>query len=157
VNRTRRKALSLPISNLDIRYSVHATEDALKVKKAVSLLFPNDSFEGEFEEKVLRGHYGNSIILVRVKVDDKKTIQAVIEKLATELRDVDKRTITEESNLYVDDDSLYLRFDKQAAFTGALRLQKADPICLRIKFHRISNKKTQADILANARELGLVL
>jgi RNA binding exosome subunit len=149
--------LSFPISTLEIRYSVHATEDPSKVKKAVSILFPDDSFEAQFEEKLLKGHYGNSIVLVRVRIKDKKTVRAFIEKLSTELREVDKKTIAEEPNLFVDEHSLYLRFDKQAAFKGTLRLQKADPIYLRIKFHRVSNKKTQTDIIESAKELGLIL
>lgn len=149
--------MSFPISNLEIRYFVHATEDPSKVKKAVSILFPDDSFEAQFEEKLLKGHYGNSIIFVRVRVKDKKMVRSFIERLSTELREADKRTIAEESSLFVDDNSLYLRFDKQAAFKGILRLQKVDPIRLRIKFHRVSSKKTQTDIIESAKELGLIL
>ena len=148
--------MSLPVSNLEIRYLVHATEDPSKVKKAASILFPDDAPDAHFQEKVLKGHYGNAIILVRAQVEDKKTVQAIVEKLATDLSEIDKRTITEESNLYIDDDSLYLRLDKQAAFTGTLRLQKTDPIRLRIKFQRAPSKQNQANILTNARELGLV-
>ncbi len=148
--------MSLPISNLEIRYLVHATEDPSKVKKAASTLFPDDTPDTQFQEKALKGHFGNTIIMVRMQVEDKKTVQAIIEKLATDLSEIDKRTMTEESNLCIDDDSLYLRLDKQAAFTGTLKLQKADPICLRIKFQRAPNKKTQANILASARKLGLL-
>jgi len=122
--------LKLPVAYVDIRFSVHATEDPEKIKKAAHSLFPADHItEVTFMEKVLRGYYGNRIVLFKSEQD--------------------KERIFRESNLFVERGNLYLRLDKQAALEGKLELRKDDPIHIRIHFKK---KK----IIEICRELGIM-
>ena len=142
--------LKLPIAYVDIRFSVHATEDPEKAKKAVHNLFPANCIEEvTFKKDALKGYYGNPITLFETRIKDKEIIEAFIEKLSTCLSELDKETILRESNLFVEKNNLYLRLDKQAAFEDEFKLCKADPVHIRIHF----KKKGVVDI---CREIGLM-
>jgi len=148
--------LSFPIASLDIRFSVHATEDPDKVKKALSILYPEETYEMAFKEKVLKGHYGNPIIIFRTRIKNEKMIETFIENISALLPELDKRTITQESNSFTEEDNLYLRFDKQSAFKGNLKLSNPDPIHLRIKFRRASDS-TKQNVVKISKKLGLMI
>jgi len=142
--------LKLPIVYIDIRFSVHATEDSEKVKKAVYNLFPVNRIEEViFKKDALKGHYGNPIILFETRVKDEEIIKAFVEKLATCLSMLDKETMLRESDMFVEKSNLYLRLDKQAAFEDEFTLHKADPIHIRIHFRK-------KDIVEICRELGIM-
>ena len=145
--------MKLPIAYIDIRFSVHATEDSEKVKKAVHNLFPANRLEEiTFKKDALKGYYGNPIILFETRVKDGEIIKAFIEKLATCLSELDKETMLRESDMFVEKSNLYLRLDKQAAFEDEFKLHKADPIHIRIHFR----KKKKKSIIEICRELGLM-
>lgn len=142
--------LKLPVAYVDIRFSVHATEDPEKIKKAAHSLFPADHItEVTFMEKVLRGYYGNRIVLFKTRIKDEEMIKAFVKKLSICLSEQDKERIFRESNLFVERGNLYLRLDKQAALEGKLELRKDDPIHIRIHFKK---KK----IIEICRELGIM-
>lgn len=145
--------MKLPIAYIDIRFSVHATEDSEKVKKAVHNLFPANRIEEvTFKKDALKGYYGNPIILFETRVKDGEIIKAFVEKLATCLSELDKETMLRESDMFVEKSNLYLRLDKQAAFEDEFKLHKADPIHIRIHFR----KKKKKSIIEICRELGLM-
>jgi len=142
--------VKFPIAYIDIRFSVHATEDPEKVKKAVYNLFPANCIEEvTFKKDALKGHYGNPIILFETRIKDGEMIKAFVEKLANSLNELDKETILREANIFVEKSNLYLRFDKQAAFEDEFTLHKADPIHIRIHFRK-------RDIIEICQELGLM-
>lgn len=142
--------MKLPVAFVDLRFSVHATEDPKKVKKGVYNLFPaNRGEEILFKKTVLKGHYGNPIILFETRIKDRETIKAFVEKLSTGLSKSDKEKILRESNLLVEKSNLYLRLDKQAALEDELKLHRTDPIQIRVHF----KKKNVVEI---CRELGLM-
>jgi len=142
--------LKLPIAYVDIRFSVHATEDPEKVKKAAYSLFPADYItEVTFMEKVLRGYYGNRIVLFKTRIKKGEMIKAFVKKLSICLGEQDKERIFRESNLFVESGNLYLRLDKQAALEGKLELRKDDPIHIRIHFKK-------KEIIEICRELGIM-
>lgn len=144
------RELELPIAYIDIRFSVHATEDPEKVKKAVYNLFPVNRIEELiFKKDILKGHYGNPIILFETRIKDREIIEAFVEKLSIRLGELDKETMLRESDLFVEKSNLYLRFDKQDAFRDELKLCKADPIHIRIHFRK-------KGIVEICRELGLM-
>ncbi len=147
----KQKKLKLPIAYVDIRFSVHATEDPEKVEKAVNNLFPADRTEEvKFKKDVLKGHYGNPIILFETRIKDKEVIKAFVEKLFARLSEQDKETILRESSRFIEKSNLYLRLDKQAAFEDEFKLRTEDPIHLRIHF-------TKKNIVEICQELGLIL
>ena len=142
--------MKFPIAYIDIRFSVHATEDPEKVKKAVYNLFPANCIEEvTFKKDALKGHYGNPIILFETRIKDGEMIKAFVEKLANSLNELDKETILREADIFVEKSNLYLRFDKQAAFEDEFTLHKADPIHIRIHFRK-------RDIIEICQELGLM-
>ncbi len=146
--------LKNPIGYVDIRFSAHATEDSAKVQQAALNLFPTHlKEEVAFKKNATKGHYGNPIILFETRIKDKKIIEAFVETLSTKLNDLDKQTVLEESDLLIEKSNLYLRLDKQAAFEDEVKLQKTDPIHIRIHFKRREGK----NILEICRELGLTL
>jgi RNA binding exosome subunit len=145
--------LKLPTAYIDIRFSSHATEDPEKVKKAVYNLFPADRIEEvTFKKGIIKGHYGNPIILFETRIKDKEMIKAFIEKLSAKLSHLDKEKMSRESNLFIEKSNLYLRLDKQASFEDELKLCSTDPIHIRIHFKRRHGKS----IVDTCRELGLM-
>jgi RNA binding exosome subunit len=144
--------LRLPIAYVDIRFLAHATEDVGKVKEAVHNLFQADHVEKvAFNEVVLKGHYGNSIILFEARIKNKEITSRFVEKLVAELSELDKEKILRKTNAFIDGSNLYLRLDKQAALLEEVRLQQADPIYIRIRFR---NKDT--DSIEIAKDIGLL-
>ena len=142
--------MKLPIAYVDIRLSMHATENPEKIKKAMYNLFPASHIDAvTFKKDGLKGHYGNPINVFRTRIKDGEVIEAFVEKLFTKLSDLDKETILRELNLFVEKNNLYLRLDKQAAFEDAFKLCRDDPIRIRIHFKR-------KDIVETCRELGLM-
>ena len=140
------------ISYLDIRFSVHATENPDKVFEAVHHLFPpNHVDDVVFKKAKLKGYYGNPIILFETRIKKKEIVEAVVKALSSGLSGLDKETLLREIDLHVEKGSLYIRLDKQAAFQGEFKLCSADPIRVHIRF----KKRKLEDIIKTCRELGL--
>ena len=142
--------MKLPISYVDIRFLAHATEDTEKVKQAVHNLFQADHVEKvAFNEVVLKGHFGNSIILFETRLENEEITSYLVEKLVAKLSKLDKEKILRDANTFIDGSNLYLRLDKQAAMLEEVRLQQADPIYVRIRF-----RNKDADIFQLLKTLG---
>jgi len=142
------------ISYLDIRFSVHATENPDKVFEAVYHLFPPSHVDDiVFKKANLKGYYGNPITLFETRIKKKEIIEAIVKALSSGLSELDKETLLREIDLHVKKGSLYIRLDKQAAFQGEFKLCSADPIRMRIRF----KKRKLEDIITTCRELGILL
>jgi len=139
-----------PVVYIDIRLSIHATEDENKVKRAAHNLV-SSSHENEIvlKETGLRGHYGNPITLLEARMKNPKLIQSLVRNLTASLSASDKKAILMEADTHIDRRNLYIRLDKQAALDGSLKLRKGDPIHVRIHF-----KKN--NVMETCRELGLL-
>lgn len=143
----------MPISYIDVSFFAHATEDEAKVIEATRHLLPASQLENiDFSKTSLRGHHGNSIALFETKIKEKEIVKAVAESLSSNLGVLDKETLLREISLHVEKGSLYLRFDKQAAFQGTFKLGVADPIRVRLRF----NKNQLEDIVQVCREIGML-
>lgn len=139
---------------MEIRAFAHATEDVDKVVQAVKNLFPQQAAEElVFKKTCLKGHHGNLIVLLKVKIRDKTMLKAFIERLSEGLSTLDKEFLGRNFEQHVRKGSLYLRLDKQSAFMGELRFGSADPLHLRIGF-KTGKKEEMMKIL---RELGVLL
>jgi len=142
----------VPIAYIDISFSAHATEDEDKVIAAARHLLPTAHAESiVFDRGGLRGHHGNPIILFETKIKEKDMVKAVVENLSLNLGVLDKETLLREINLHVEKGSLYLRFDKQAAYQGAFKLGVADPIRVRLRF----KKSELEDVVQVCKEIGM--
>ncbi len=142
-----------PIAYIDISYFAHATEDEAKVLEATRNLLPTSQLENiDFKKSDMRGHHGNPIVLFEARIKEKNIVKAVAQNLASNLGPLDKETLLREIRLHVEKGSLYLRFDKQAAYRGTFKLGVADPIRVRLRF----SKNQLDDIVQICRELGML-
>lgn len=142
-----------PIAYIDIRVFAHATEDPVKVQTAVRNLFPTELLETlVFEKQNCTGHHGNPIILFTSKLTEKKLLLKALEKIGKELGALDKEDLNRDIKLHIEKGNMYLRFDKQSAFLGSLKLTQIDPIHLKIHF----KNKTAQEIMEISKQTGLL-
>lgn len=143
----------IPIAYIDIRYSVHATEDPNKVIKAVQHILPTRYVDHIiFKSDNLRGYYGNPISLFKTRIKKKEIIKSFIENLSSQLNELDKETLLREIDLHLENGSLYMRLDKQTAVQGELEFNSIESIRVRIRF----KKKKIEDITQICRDLELI-
>lgn len=143
----------VPISYIDIRFCVHATEDVNKVIEAVENILPEDQIENiKFEKNVVEGHYGNPIIFFNTRIKDKEIVNSLVKKLSSNLKLCDKKNLSANKHLCIDKGNLYVRLDKQAALKKEIKVVISDPIRIRIRF-----MKTKFDDLVKVcREIGML-
>ncbi len=125
--------------SVEFRAHVHATEDEMRVERAMRAL----SMDGTIETEKTEGHHGNPILLKRLRVQKDDAIAAFWRRVK-EAGPVEK--ILEELDARIDEDAvLHLRFDKQAAFRGSIELATADDvIAVRAKIAAHPAKRTVA-------------
>jgi len=121
--------------------------------EAVRHLLPAAQVNNIFFKKTqMRGHHGNPIILFETRIKEKEMVKAVVENLSFGLSSSDKEKLLDEVELHVERGSLYLRFHKQTAFLGQLKLDVSDPIRVRLRF----TKSRLEDIVNICREIGIL-
>ncbi|RLF15487.1 MAG: hypothetical protein DRJ66_04350 [Thermoprotei archaeon] len=133
---------------------VHATESRSKVVRALLSLIPESLHPIiKIVEDKVKGHYGNPIRILRIMIQGGKNAEATVRYLASRLSEDDKKLLSSTfENRISADGKLYLRFDKQYASFGELRLALSeDVIKVVISFrHGVSLKKV-------CKDLGLIL
>jgi RNA binding exosome subunit len=141
-----------PISYIEIRVFSHATEDQDKVVTATRNTLPEKlASEAIFKKIDCTGHYGNPIILLETKLTNKNELPSALEKIASSLSSLDKEQLSQEMKMHLEKHNLYLRFDKQSAFLGNLKLTSNDPIHFKIHF----KNRTPDEIIKICKEAGL--
>jgi len=146
-------SFGLPIAYVDIRVFAHATEEVEKVLIAVRNTLPTEAVDVvAFSKTALTGHHGNPIALLETRIKNRKVAQAFLEKLASGLSLVDKEALGREIAQHLENGNLYIRLDKQSAYTGELKLASTDPIHLRIHFR----KPDAEEVIDLCRKFGLL-
>ncbi|MEM3823881.1 MAG: RNA-binding domain-containing protein [Candidatus Bathyarchaeia archaeon] len=141
------------ITHMEIRVFAHATEDEEKVLTAVQNTLPLQLHENiTFKKSNLTGHHGNPILFFEAKIKEKSYIKAFLEKIASNLKSLDKESLGREIEHHIDKGCLYLRLDKQSAYLNELRLCTTDPIHFRIHFRKANPK----EITEFCRENGII-
>ncbi len=135
---------------IEARVISHATEDFDKVISALAntLGLKEDEIRKSMKVVKAEGHHGNPIILVSVELKGKKA-DKVARSIFQRLEDIEweilKRGLKERS----EGAKLFLRFDKQEAYMGNLRLNSgSDVIRILITF----DKKVSGEELEEMRE-----
>lgn len=142
-----------PISYINIRAFVHATEDLEKVLQAIRNLLSEELIESTtFQKDTLKGHHGNPIILLKTKLTDKKAFPTTLRRIGYGLNSLDKEDLQLNLKSHLEKTNLYLRFDKQSAFQNEIRFSQDDPIHFKIHF----KNKTAMEIAEICREAGLL-
>ena len=141
-----------PIAYVTIRVFSHATEDPEKVQAAIRNMLPETLAENlVFTATSLTGHHGNPITIYEAKLADRQALPQVLEKIGASLNSLDKEQLCSEMRLHIEKRNLYLRFDKQSALLGTLKLASNDPIHFKVHFRN----KTSEEIAELCREAGL--
>ena len=142
-----------PIAYITIRVFSHATEDPEKVQTAVRNTFPTDLAANlTFTKSSVTGHHGNPITLLEAKLENRQALPTALQKIAAELSPLDKEQLSSEMKQHIEKRNLYLRFDKQNAFQGTLKLSSNDPIHFKIHF----KNRTADEIVEFCRQAGLL-
>ncbi|MBS7247774.1 MAG: RNA-binding domain-containing protein [Candidatus Jordarchaeales archaeon] len=120
------------LSSVEFEAFVHSTEDPEKVLKALLFLLDN---KGEVKREKVRGHYGNEVIIYRVKLSGKGA-KEVVDRLASLMREEDRKRLGGQLDLrHNGHGNLYLRFDKQKAYLGEVHLSDyEDVVKVKVKF-----------------------
>jgi len=127
---------------ITFRTGVHATESDDRVKTALSLFL----FDNKINENQTEGHFGNPITLLEGRIKG-KDCSHFIDLLKSSLPEHDFEKLKNERCDRIDDDCCFhIRFDKQAAFCGIVKLAAAatDTIIARIKLKAYPAKKENA-------------
>ncbi len=145
--------MALSISFLDARVLTHSTENVEKVLVAFTQVIPSAVLdEVEPVQQRLEGHYKNPITLIKIRLYNKKQIKTTVQNIFSRLEEAQRKTLQSELDKQVDEDgSLYLRFNKQEAFMGRIRLGHADPIRVQMKLSL--PRKQREKILDTYREM----
>jgi len=143
---------------LRIEFSVHAhaTEDVERVKQALLNLLPEHVREKvAFSEAVVEGHYSNPIRRMSVHISGEDAIK-VLEYLGSKLDDIEKRALAVSLDLRYDkkEGRLYIRFNKQDAFLGRIKLYDGDDVIRVVVVFRGSPKLE--DVKRVLEEVGLL-
>ncbi len=136
------------IHNISYRAFVYGTENPEKVESAIKTLFPTSSPQSELTE----GYYKNPVLILRDKITKKREIKDFVENL-DKLKDHDRKRILNQLENKMDHKcNLFLRFDKQRAHLGDLKVvEHGDSIHVKIKIAAYPAKKEVA--LKIAREI----
>jgi hypothetical protein len=110
---------------LEFRAYAHATEDLSKVKEALLFIGKNKKEASGLKEQKLSGYFGNPIVLLVLRLKDKKDISAFWERVLS-ISSI-KELLLQELEQRVDkENNFYIRFDKQAAFNKEIKFTRGD-------------------------------
>ena len=145
-------AEKLPVRGVEISTFAYATEDVEKVEHAIRNLIPPEGVNARFKQMNLKGYYKDPITVIQLKVRRKKEASAMITHLMKGFSSLDLYQLTEELEERVDQaGNLYIRLDKQRAFTGVQLLNRVDPIRIKIMFN-IPHKQDPATFIKSVLE-----
>ncbi|MDY6819828.1 MAG: RNA-binding protein [Halobacteriales archaeon] len=135
---------SVPLHYIDLRAFSYATEDEERVRRALRTFLPE---EYDIDREETEGHHGDRIVVLSTRVENADDIRHVLEQV----RRLDSlETVRTELDDRVDENcSLFLQFDKQAAYRGEVTLGSG--IMLRAKVEAYPARKEAA--VENARSV----
>jgi RNA-binding protein len=129
------------IHNISYRAFVYGTENKEKVLEAIETLFPNSHPQCI----KIEGYYKNPVLILTNKFDKKREIKDFVEKLSNMKYQDRKRIINELEDKMDDYGNLFLRFDKQRAYLGDLKVvEHGDSIHVKIKIAAYPAKRKVA-------------
>ncbi|OEC87421.1 MULTISPECIES: RNA-binding protein [Methanobacterium] len=129
------------IHNISYRVFVYGTENEEKVKEAVQTLFPNSHPQTD----TIEGYFKNPVLILHDKISKNREIKNFIHILE-EIDESSKKQLRSELENKMDErGNLFLRFDKQRAYLGDLKIIKhGDAIHVKINIAAYPAKKEKA-------------
>ena len=129
------------IHNISYRVFVYGTENEEKVKEAVKTLFPNSHPQTDTTE----GYFKNPVLILHDKITKNREIKEFVEILKQIDAASKKRLRSELENKMDERGNLFLRFDKQRAYLGDLKIiEHGDAIHVKINVAAYPAKKENA-------------
>ena len=119
------------VNQIEIVFEViiHATEDKEKILGSIDELF--EIKEQEFVEEKLVGHFGNPILLMKVRLS-KKRAEHFIKRLVSRISKLQLNEFLQEIDTHFEDSSLFLRVGKQEIIRKSVSLQQNDAVKIKI-------------------------
>jgi len=134
------------IAWIQIETFSHATEDIEKVKSLLSKFF---SFDISFKENKTHGHFGNEITIIKVELENNKTIKNFINKF---LELADKRYLLDTLERRVDEDGvLFVRMSKERVYNDDFTIDDCGDILISMKF--VTYPKSREKVIENGKLL----
>lgn len=134
---------SLGYRDLTLEAFVHATESQEKVERAMRLFAPH----AKVERRQLGGHFGQSLSVLRAVVED----DAAIARALSQVKDAVGAEVARTASRRLDRDlALHIRFDKQAAARGEIRLEQSaapDVVKLEVRLRGPRRDRDEALVL----------
>ena len=130
-----------------IEIIVHATEDTKKIFEPILELF--DIKEEEFVKERLEGHFGNPILLMKVKLGKKRAeefVKNLVEKISKSQMD----EFLQNMEMYFEGSSLFMRISKGELVRKSISLQQNDALKIKIStpvYKKSELVKTYLDLL----------
>jgi len=124
-----------PIQSVEVSTIAHATEDPIKVDRALLALL--QGINQQFTRHFLEGHHGNPIVKIETRLANDNANQFA-RLLIRKLPESERLLLLRDLELHSDDDgNLFIRVDKQKLLQGDFRMAEDDPVRVRIKFNRL--------------------
>ena len=140
------------VNSVELSVISYATEDEEKVERALRNLMPPE-FDGKVTRQRLKGYYNDPITRILVKVTKRKEATRVMRQIVDRISTLDQTRLLDEIEKRTDDTgSLYLRFEKQRALSGAAVLNEYDPVRVKIKFYVPHGERTDTFIRSMLEE-----
>ncbi len=119
-----------PVEHVELSTHVHATESELKVVKALLNLIPPEYRDGV---SIIRsggqgGHFGNDINTVKIQLKGEEALRTTQYIFRGGIDQLDSEIILVTLSSRFGDGKLYLRFNKQLAYSGVARLDDGDDV-----------------------------
>ncbi len=129
------------IHNLSYRAFVYGTENEEKVREAISTLLPT----AQPLKEITEGYHKNQVIILQGKIAKKREIKDFLGKLRNLNPSLKKRILRELEDRIDSRGNLFLRFDKQRAYLGDMKLvEHGDAIHLKLKIAAYPARKEEA-------------
>jgi len=141
------------IHHINLRVIAHSTEERSKVMDALGLFLKNsfrdkgpDSYLEVVDTIEAEGHYGNPITIFSTQLTRKHDTMAFAEFVHNNMTLEDIETLRSEMPDRLDDEQVFhLRFDKQEAYMGHLKLvSSSDAITAKVKIETYPKNREMA-------------
>ncbi|MCG2880634.1 MAG: hypothetical protein L7G96_04855 [Vulcanisaeta sp.] len=116
------------VESVELSTHIHATESELKVVKALLNLIPPQLRSGvKIVTSDGKGHYGNDIKTIKVQLRGEDSL-SVVKYIFSMIDQLDREIVLVSLSSRFENGKLYLRFNKQLAYNGVLRLDDGDDV-----------------------------
>lgn len=140
------------IHHINFRVLAHATEDTFRVREALDFFLSGSGVRDSvelIEELCVEGHHGNPITIYSALLKKKAACLAFAHFIKAGMSEKDALLFREEMPERLDDDLVFhLRFDKQAAYLGEVKLtESSDAVTAKVKIATYPKNREKAGLL----------